>query len=212
VDRLTLRHESLGGHEPGVGPRGYHYDYQKELLPFEELVRISGRVEELCRAYGVQLSNQLSFGGELGAQFREAYERGRREAAADLAARAAPRYERRTGSAAPGVAPAVVPGPSARTRARGRRLARDGRSGGGAIRAPRVAAAAGRESTAAEAAVHLPICTEPWTTLYVLRRGVLPAATAASPSRPCRSSPGVERSHRAGHPPRLRADASTLLL
>ena len=44
---------------------GYRFDYAKELLSTEELIRLSGRAAELCRRAGVPLSNQLDFGGSL---------------------------------------------------------------------------------------------------------------------------------------------------
>ena len=52
---------------------GYHYEYQNELLPFEELVRISARAAELCGRYGVALSDQLDFGGRMEDEFADEF-------------------------------------------------------------------------------------------------------------------------------------------
>lgn len=81
VDRLVLRPLNPS---PGVNlvwdRGGYHYDYQKEILPFEDLVRISGRVAGLCARAGVALSDQLDFAAGLAGQFKELWEQGRRDA------------------------------------------------------------------------------------------------------------------------------------
>ena len=41
---------------------GYVFDYENELLPFDELVAASARAAALCREYGVALSDQMDFG------------------------------------------------------------------------------------------------------------------------------------------------------
>jgi hypothetical protein len=83
VDRLVLRPLNPS---PGVRLEwdrgGYHYDYQNEILPFEDLVRISGRVAGLCARAGVALSDQLDFAAGLAGQFKDLWEEGRRSAAA----------------------------------------------------------------------------------------------------------------------------------
>jgi hypothetical protein len=182
VDRLALRPLNASEGTNLVWDRGgYHFDYQRELLPFEELVRVSGRVAELCRAFGVQLSNQLSFGGEVGQQFHEAYERGRSEAAAVLAARAA------------AVARPVTSAEGARAAVAVREAS--GNAAPGTVAPPTAAAepaaSISRESAAEEpresdGTDRLPICTEPWTSLYVLRRGVLPCCFGGAPIAPMR--------------------------
>lgn len=139
VDRLVLRPlNDSEGVELKWDRDGYHFDYQEELLPFPERVRISGRVAELCRQRGLELSDQMDFGGALQGQFAESFEQGRREAAATapspaMAAAPAAREE----PPPPVPAPASVPRPPL-----------------------------GDE--------RLPACTEPWTSLYVLRRGTMP--------------------------------------
>jgi MoaA/NifB/PqqE/SkfB family radical SAM enzyme len=137
ADRLVLRPlNDSEGVELQWDRDGYHFDYQQELLPFPELVRISGRVAELCRRHGVELSDQLDFGGALQAQFADAFEQGRREAAAapEVPAAEAPPAAPRA-AAAPAHPPAALP-------------------------------SLGEE--------RLPACTEPWNSLYILRRGTMP--------------------------------------
>ena len=103
---------------------GYRFEYDKELLAWEDLVRTSGRADELCRRAGVVLSDQMDFGGSIGDQFTPLFEEGRRSVASVLS---------------PPEATAIAPGPAL--------------------------------SLGAE---RLPLCTEPWKSLYILRRGVFP--------------------------------------
>jgi MoaA/NifB/PqqE/SkfB family radical SAM enzyme len=79
VDHLVLRPLNYQDDINEVWDRaGYHFDYRQELLPFEELVRTSGRAAELCRRAGVPLADQMDFGGSLGGRFADWYEEGRR--------------------------------------------------------------------------------------------------------------------------------------
>jgi MoaA/NifB/PqqE/SkfB family radical SAM enzyme len=166
ADRLVLR--PLNDSE-GVQLKweraGYRYDYQAELLPFEQLVRISGRVAELCRRHGVELSDQMDFGGSLATRFHAAFEAGRREALpADPAS-----------EPAPGAGDPELP------------LA-------GAADLPPAAAQAGADAPAAASPDplplpplgdgRLPLCTEPWKSLYVLRRGTMPCCYGGQPIAP----------------------------
>jgi MoaA/NifB/PqqE/SkfB family radical SAM enzyme len=148
ADRLVLRPLNASEGTDLVWDReGYHFDYQREMLPFDELVRVSGRVAELCRRLDVPLSDQMDFGGSMAAGFAELFEEGRREGG-----RAPLRREAGPAAAAPawGV---MAPSPEAEHGA----ADGSGEPDGEAPREPR-----------------LPICTEPWTSLYVLRRGTLP--------------------------------------
>ena len=66
ADRLVLRPLNASEGIDLVWDReGYHFDYQREMLPFDELVRVSGRVAELCRRLDVPLSDQMDFGGSM---------------------------------------------------------------------------------------------------------------------------------------------------
>jgi pyruvate-formate lyase-activating enzyme len=125
---------------------GYHFDYQKELLPFPELVRVSGRVAELCRRAGVPLSDQMSFGGALSEQFAAEFAAGRASVSPPVAA-------------VPVAAPPVPEAP--------------------ALAAPRAAVPSAPLPSLGEEA--LPACTEPWSSLYILRRGVMPCCYGGEP-------------------------------
>ncbi|HET8647912.1 MAG TPA: radical SAM/SPASM domain-containing protein, partial [Vicinamibacteria bacterium] len=159
ADRLVLRPLNASGALDLVWEReGYRFDYQRELLPFEELVRVSGRVAELCRRLGVELSDQMDMGGRMADEFASLFEEGRRQAA-----QAPLRVPGATPAPLPawGTADAPVPGP-----------------------APEAPALDAPPAAASAAKVQVPICTEPWTSLYVLRRGTLPCCyggTALAP-------------------------------
>ena len=140
ADRLVLRPLNASEGMDLVWDRaGYHFDYQRELLPFEDLVRVSGRVAELCRRLGVPLSDQMDFGGRMSEDFAEFFEQGRRE-----------------GTAVALRNKAVVSTPLA----------------WGTVEGDIPPASPTAEAMPAEP--RLPVCTEPWTSLYVLRRGTLP--------------------------------------
>jgi len=164
VDRLVLRPLN---YSPAVSldwnRAGYRFEYQKELLPFEELVRVSGRAAELCRRLGVHLADQMDFGGSMGEQFDRWFEEGRREAAgscdhgAEATASAA-----RPAASEPAPPPQVAsthesPAPSERA----------------SVDVPVDLPSLGGENR--------PLCTEPWKSLYILRRGVFPCCYGGAP-------------------------------
>lgn len=158
ADRLVLRPLNASEGMDLVWDReGYHYDYQRELLPFDDLVRVSGRVAELCRRLGVELSDQMDFGGSMAAGFGELYEEGRRQGA-QVPLRVAP-----------------LPPSDGLVWGTARRETEPSPAGhrGPAQAAPTDSGEPSRTPTAEEGP-RLPICTEPWTSLYVLRRGTLP--------------------------------------
>ena len=139
---------------------GYRFVYEEELLPFAELVRISGRAAELCRRHGVALGDFLDFGDAgLEESFAEDFAGGRREVAAAAAAEAPARREpaagRKAALASPAASgePAMEPEPAAAETAAEPAVDEDGGSLGEA---------------------RLPICREPWEHFYILRRGILP--------------------------------------
>jgi hypothetical protein len=160
-DRLVLRPVNASEGVDLVWDRaGYRFDYQKELLPFDELVRVSGRVAELCRRHGIPFSDQMDFGGGMEAGFTALFEEGRRRAAS-LVAKAPPPPARRPAMAGlPPTAPVTAELLSAAE-----------------------ATVASAEPTGAKPP-RLPLCTEPWSSLYVLRRGTLPCCYGSSPLAP----------------------------
>jgi len=157
VDRLVLRPlNDSQGVDLKFDRAGYHFDYQKEILPFPELVRISGRVAELCRRAGVPLSDQMSFGGELEAQFAKEFAAGR-ASVADAPAASAP-----APATTPVSVPASVPASTPRP-------------------APPPAAAVKAGPLPSLGDDVFPACTEPWKSLYILRRGVMPCCYGGAP-------------------------------
>ena len=153
IDRLALRPlNDLEGLDLKWDRAGYTFDYAQEVLPWPTLVRISGRVAELCNRLGVALSDQLDFGGSMESQFKDLYEEGRREAARQFEGGSAP-------AVAEALAKPAVPG-----------------TAGPAVSAPAPAPA----SLPTLGAERLPACTEPWKSLYILRRGIRPCCYGAA--------------------------------
>ena len=75
VDRMVLRPLNYSPSSALATDRaGYHYDYQQELLPFDELVKVSALAARLTQKLGVNLSDQMDFGGAMREMFEEAYE------------------------------------------------------------------------------------------------------------------------------------------
>lgn len=170
VDRMVLRPLNYNQSTELDWERGgHHFEYDKELLPWDELVRASGRAAELCRLYGVELSDQMDFGGSMESRFAAEYERGRREGAAIYAEhRAAANGSNGSAATAAAVAPAA------------------------AAEAPvPVAPPAGESALPVLPAAppslgedKIPLCTEPWKSLYILRRGIMPCCYGSSPIAP----------------------------
>jgi len=174
VDHLVLRPLNYADNVGLDWERaGHRFVYEDELLPFGELVRVSGRAAELCRQYGVTLSDQLDF-GDAGMEeyFPEAYADGRRQvdaAGSEVAddsdedsepVAASDVVEVASEEAAPEEAVPVseamaVPEPSFEE------------------------TVVGEEDSLGDPG--LPICTEPWKRLYILRRGVLPCCYGQYP-------------------------------
>lgn len=149
VDYLVLRALNFGDVTLKWDRAGYQFDYNNELLPFDELVRVSGRAHELCQRAGVPLRDQMDFGGTLDQQFAQWFEEGRQSVVPP--------------DAAPIASPAVVA-------------------------APMAVSAAVPDEPAVPApppgSERIPACTEPWKSLYILRRGVLPCCHGAKPLAP----------------------------
>lgn len=165
VDRLILRPLNWAETSDLTWDRnGHHYDYLEQLLPFEELVRISGRAAALCERYGVALSDQLDFGGDLESAFEEGFEEGRHIAT-----------ETPGTGAGTGAAESVVPASEASV-----------------LQTPAAQAPALQTTAAAPVPTPLPSlgneanppCLEPWKSLYILRRGVMPCCYGAEPIAP----------------------------
>ena len=158
VDRMVLRPLNYSPSSALATDRaGYHYDYQQELLPFDELVKVSARAARLAQKLGVNLSDQMDFGGAMRDLFEEAY-----QAPAEPEAEALQRRR------------STVPSPPCNRAVADRRHAgcRASRGVTGAALARRRAAAR---------------CSEPWKSLYILRRGVMPCCYGGEPLAPMES-------------------------
>jgi pyruvate-formate lyase-activating enzyme len=155
VDRLVLRPLN---YSPGVAlsweRAGYRFEYQNELLPFDELVRVSGRAAALCQRHGVTLADQMDFGGSMGEQFERWFDEGRRSVEAPPA----------PGGEPPAAEPPEAPAPIESEPA-----------------PPAAVTPAPLPSLGSE---RKPVCTEPWKSLYILRRGVFPCCYGGAPVAP----------------------------
>ena len=64
VDRLILRPLNYSDTIHLDWQRnGHHFRYQNELLPFDQVVKASVDAARWCRRYGVELADQMDFGG-----------------------------------------------------------------------------------------------------------------------------------------------------
>ena len=154
ADRFVLRPlNEVGLDELDWKRAGHRFVYSRERLDFDTLVRLSARAAALCRRRGVPFSDQLDFGGEMALTFRQAF---------DEALRAA---------GEPPAAPAVEIEPE------------PPRPVGPEPAPPRASDAepAPDEDDGALGEGRTPACLEPWKSLYVLRRGVLPCCYGARP-------------------------------
>ncbi len=97
VDRLVLRPLNYSDDiELDWERDGYRFRYRDELLPFPELVRVSARVAEVCAARGVNLSDQMDFGGSLRELFPDSFREEHAAGKGEGEGRAAPPVEART--------------------------------------------------------------------------------------------------------------------
>ena len=162
VDRMVLRPLNYSDTVSLTWDRhDYHFEYQNELLPFDELVRVSARAAHLCQALGVELADQMDFGGNLRPLFPE------EAGAPDEAPSSGPNP------------PAIVPPVEAASSAPVPPVALSAPAIPAAATAP--AAEEPRPSLGGGSA---PACLEPWKSLYILRRGVLPCCYGSEPVAP----------------------------
>ena len=188
ADRFVLRPLNEIGDELDWTRAGHRFVYSRERLDFDALVRLSAHAAALCRRRGVPFSNQLDFGGEMAPIFRQAFDEALRaidEPPTAAAVEAGGVRSQRAVDEVPAAAAVEAGG---------------GRSQRAVDEAPAAAAAEAvgpeptppRESDAEPAAVddgtlgedRVPACLEPWKSLYVLRRGVLPCCYGARPLAP----------------------------
>ena len=169
ADRFVLRPLNEIGDELDWTRAGHHFVYSRERLDFDTLVRLSARAAALCRRRGVPFSNQLDFGGEMEPIYRRAFDEALAEA--DGSSTPAPVPARADRSSTPAPAPAR-PGPG---------------DGEGPPEAEPTRPLASDAATAVQdgddtlGENRLPACLEPWKSLYVLRRGVMPCCYGDRP-------------------------------
>ena len=178
VDRLILRPLCFYEESGLVWDRaGYTFNYLEELLPWEELVRISGRAAQLCEELGVELSDQLDFGGSLEQGFQDDFSKGRDDV-------------KGLALEDPGEATAAQAGEGAPAELTAGEGAADSGAGNGAEAPAQTRESDGTgeaEETSPETPLpvlgheKMPPCLEPWTNLYILRRGITPCCYGAKP-------------------------------
>jgi hypothetical protein len=154
------------------------------LLPFDQLVRVSGRAARLAHDLGVELSDQMDFGGAMRDLFTEEFERG-----ASLDDTPAP-----ASTPANPAEAAIRPStpreprnrlePSREATGSGRPEALEGRNPQSAIPPPAAPAPATLDVLPSLGGEHQPVCLEPWKSLYILRRGVMPCCYGHGPIAP----------------------------
>jgi sulfatase maturation enzyme AslB (radical SAM superfamily) len=185
VDRLVLRPLNFSPSTNLDWDRaGYHFSYQDEVLPFDQLVRVSGRAARLARELGVELSDQMDFGGAMRDLFEEEFARGAslddagaaasapsNSAEIEPAAESAIRPSTRAGCPAPWTELSVIPSVS-----RDEPVEGDNPQSAIGSATPEALPSLGGEQQ--------PACLEPWKSLYILRRGVMPCCYGGAPIAP----------------------------
>jgi molybdenum cofactor biosynthesis enzyme MoaA len=160
VDRMVLRPLNYSeGLDLDWERGGYHFDYKKELLPFDQLIKLSARAVELGSHKGVVVADQLDFGGAMQEEFADEYASARSDTAEEI-------KDQNEDSGATADLDGSEP-PREATEAK-------------ANSAP-LPIVADPPSIGAE---KVPLCTEPWKSLYILRRGILPCCYGGHPIAP----------------------------
>ncbi len=152
VDRVILRPLNFAEESDLNWERGGHvFNYLEQLLPMEELVRVSGRAAALAREHGLDLADQMDFGGGLKEAFPEEFAAGRMELRDKEKASGA--CETNGGETAQASETDPLP-----------------------VLQDEPLPSLGEEN--------YPPCKEPWTNLYILRRGILPCCYGGEPIAP----------------------------
>lgn len=142
---------------------GYHFSYRKELLPFDVLARTSAQAAHLARKYGVEISDQMDFGSGEAEAFAHEFAEDETEAAmAGTTNDGGNPQTVATDSCAGTPAHAEPPAPVA------------SEVSGNPIAMTAIEVAETQPELPSLGEEKVPICTEPWKSLYILRRGVLP--------------------------------------
>lgn len=156
VDRMILRplnYSEITNLDWDRG--GYHFSYRDELLPFDQLARTSALAAHLARKHGVEISDQMDFGSGEAEAFAHEFAAG--ESSADGT---------QSGS--------VEPGSNGQPESVGTTRKGVGEVSGNPIAMTAMEVAEAKPELPPLGEDQVPMCTEPWKSLYILRRGVLP--------------------------------------
>ncbi len=164
VDKLILRPLNYMEGSPLDWERaGHHFIYDQELLDFDHLIHVSGRVAELCKKLGQPLADQMDFGVtgtmEMERLFDKEFKEGRSEIHDEDGNVIG--HVRATEAAVEAPPPAEAP-----------------------VAETPVEEAAPPQELPPLGQEKLPPCLEPWRSYYILRRGVLPCCYGHQPIAP----------------------------
>ena len=161
VDRMVLRPLNYSDSIDLTWDRsGYTFSYQRELLPVRRLAELSAEAARLAARYGVPLADQMDFGGET-RSFAETFQ----PRAAPVVPPPAASVEPEAPPAPELAAPELAAGPA----------------GAPVVAAPAVAPVVAPEALPTLGIEAEPICLEPWKSLYILRRGIMPCCYGGEP-------------------------------
>ncbi len=161
VDRMVLRPLNYSDSIALNWERaGYTFVYKDELLPFETLVRASGRAARLSRDLGVELADQMDFGGSMRELFEETFAAGEE---GPPSGHAAPAHHEHV---------EITPGD---------RLTAAQPAGSAPPPIENLSVTPSEGPMPSLGAERRPMCTEPWKSMYILRRGVLPCCYGGAP-------------------------------
>jgi pyruvate-formate lyase-activating enzyme len=157
VDRMVLRPLNYAeGLDLDWDRGGHRFKYEDELLPFDQLITVSARALELGSHRGVVVADQLDFGGAMQEAFAKEYASTRSATAAEIDQR-----DEEAGATAE-LESSESPRDVTEAKANAAPL-------------PIV------DDPPSIGAEQVPLCTEPWKSLYILRRGILPCCYGGHP-------------------------------
>jgi pyruvate-formate lyase-activating enzyme len=157
VDRMVLRPLNYAeGLDLDWDRGGHRFKYEDELLPFDQLITVSARALELGSHRGVVVADQLDFGGAMQEAFAKEYASTRSATAAEIDER-----DEEAGATAE-LESSESPRDVTEAKANAAPL-------------PIV------DDPPSIGAEQVPLCTEPWKSLYILRRGILPCCYGGHP-------------------------------
>ena len=164
-DRVILRPLNATFSDLQWERSGYRFSYENELLPWPELVRVSARAAAMCGVRGIALSDQMDFGDRLRDLYQQEFAVAQDAFSGDAA--------ESTGGRPP--EPAVQDG-----RGDDSLTAEPDKDEAGRRGPDQTTSVSAHERSDADSQPSrlglekLPVCQEPWKSLYILRRGIEP--------------------------------------